>query len=278
MNKPALISVLACPHCRSTLQSEPDHLVCQGCARLFPLRNEIALFLPEPIAVVSAEHRSHPLGPDYEATLLAGEQFVLHIGAGATSMRYPNCIEFEHKIFRHTDVVGDVHHLPFRNETFDCVFAFNVFEHLRDPKTAAGEIFRVLKPSGSVAIHSAFLQPLHEEPAHFYNASAYGLREWFGQFEIEHCQVSPNFSPAYMLAFLTSTVLETVRNAGVSAKEQTLLSQSSLGEWAAFWDRKSEPPPGFPALQNLPQPLQQRIAAGFELVARKPAAQKASNL
>jgi SAM-dependent methyltransferase len=270
MNKPPLISVLACPYCRSTLQSAPDHLVCQTCARSFPLRNGIALFLPEPVAVVSAEHQSHPLGPDYEATLLAGEQFVLHIGAGATSLRYPNCIEFEHKIFRHTDVVGDAHQLPFRDGVFDRVFAFNVFEHLRDPRSVAEEIFRVLKPGGSVAIHTAFLQPLHEEPAHFYNCTAYGAREWFAQFAIERCHVSANFSPAFMLGFLTSTLLETVRAGNVAPDEQTALGRSSLAEWARFWDRRDQPPPGFAVLQNLPQSLQERVAAGFELIARKP--------
>jgi len=38
-------------------------------------------------------------------------------------------------------VVGDAHALPFRDNTFDRVFAF-VFEHLRDPKKAAGEIWK----------------------------------------------------------------------------------------------------------------------------------------
>jgi hypothetical protein len=38
--------------------------------------------------------------------LREGKKFVLNIGAGATATRYANCIEFEHKIFRHTDVVG----------------------------------------------------------------------------------------------------------------------------------------------------------------------------
>jgi SAM-dependent methyltransferase/uncharacterized protein YbaR (Trm112 family) len=278
MNKPPLISVLACPHCRSTLRAEPDHLVCQTCARSFPLRNGIALFLPEPVPVVSDEHQSHPLGPDYETILLAGEQFVLHIGAGATALRYPNCIEFEHKIFRHTDVVGDAHHLPFRDQIFDRVFAFNVFEHLSDPKTAADEIFRVLKPTGSVVIHTAFLQPLHEEPSHFYNSTAYGVREWFGQFEIERCHVSANFSPAYMLAFLMSKVLEAVRAAGTSLDEQRVLGETKLGQWANFWEHRKELPPGFVTLQNLPQFLQQRIAAGFELVAHKPRARETKKL
>ena len=168
-------------------------------------------FFPNHLSLGATDHSSNPIGPEYEAVLRAGNDFVLNIGAGGTAQRYPNCIEFEHKIFRHTDVVGDAHHLPFRDATFDRVFAFNVFEHLADPRAAAQEIHRVLKPGGGVVIHTAFLQALHEEPHHFYNATEYGVRRWFAPFEIEDCRVSGNFGPGVMLAFLMSHVLESAR-------------------------------------------------------------------
>ena len=186
--------------------------------------------------------------------------------------KYPGCIELEHKIFRHTDVVGDAHALPFRDGVFDRVFAFNVFEHLRDPAAAAGEINRVLKPGGALAIHTAFLQPLHEAPHHFFNATEFGVREWFRDFEIEQCRVSGNFSPGFTLGFLAASLLETVRESGAPAEAQSQLAQSRLEQWAHFWNRKSEPPPGFNALLTLAQEFQKRLAAGFELLARKPGA------
>lgn len=229
------------------------------------------IFVAEEVEI-AREHTSNPLGAEFEQILRQGNDFVLNIGAGGTAERYPNCIEFEHKIFRHTDVVGDAHHLPFRDATFDRVFAFNVFEHLADPGAAAQEIHRVLKPGGAVAIHTAFLQPLHEEPNHFYNATEYGVRRWFAPFEIEECRVSGNFGPGVMLAFLTSQVLESARLGGISSYEQKVISQSPIGQWADFWNKRGEPPPGFNALQSLPQPIQKRVAAGFELLARKPLA------
>jgi SAM-dependent methyltransferase len=266
-----ITQILACPECRGALRQDGDTLQCDRAQHAFIIQRGIPVFLAEPVEFVT-EHSSNPLGPEFEAVLRDGEDFVLNIGAGGTAVRYPNCVEFEHKIFRHTDVVGDAHHLPFRDNVFDRVFAFNVFEHLTDPKKAAEEILRVLKPGGAVAVHTAFLQALHEEPFHFFNATEFGVRHWFSNYEIEACHVSANFGPGVMLAFLLSTVVEAARTADATWREQTLLSESTIGEWAEFWKTRGEQPPGFTTLQHLPEDLQKRIAAGFELLARKPAA------
>jgi SAM-dependent methyltransferase len=270
---PRLIPILACPHCGSPLQGGASPLQCSKCSTQFRLEQGVPIFVPDEVEI-ARDHTSNPIGAEFEQILRQGNDFVLNIGAGGTVERYPNCIEFEHKIFRHTDVVGDAHHLPFRDDVFDRVFAFNVFEHLNEPKKAASEILRVLKPGGSVVVHTAFLQALHEEPHHYFNATEFGVRHWFAQYEIEACRVSGNFGPGVMLAFLMSSVLEAARLGGVSFKEQALLSGSTLGEWADFWHTRSEQPPGFATLQHLSEDLQKRIAAGFELIARKPEAPK----
>jgi SAM-dependent methyltransferase len=265
---PRLTSILACPHCGSPLQYGASTIQCRKCSAEFRMDQGVPIFVAEEVEI-AREHTSNPIGPDFEKILRQGNDFVLNIGAGGTAERHPNCIEFEHKIFRHTDVVGDAHHLPFRDNVFDRVFAFNVFEHLADPKTAAQEIHRVLKPGGEIAIHTAFLQALHEEPHHFYNATEYGVRQWFAPFEIEDCRVSGNFGPGVMLAFLISQVLESARVGAIPSEELGLVSASKLGDWAEFWNKRGNPPPGFNALQTLPQPIQKRVAAGFELLARK---------
>jgi hypothetical protein len=127
-----------------------------------------------------------------------------------------------------------------------------------------------LKPGGAVAIHTAFLQALHEEPQHFYNATEFGVRSWFSLFEIETVHVTGNFGPGIMLGYLTSNVLEAARRGGTGPSELRELSSTTIGQWAEFWARGVEPPAGFHTLQNLPQTEQKRVAAGFELLARKP--------
>ncbi|PYK72558.1 MAG: glycosyltransferase, partial [Verrucomicrobia bacterium] len=165
----AIANVICCPACHGGLRSGRGRLQCETCGVTYRIQNEVPLFIQENVVAVSSDHVSNPIGADFEEILRKGDGVILHIGAGATPQKYPTCIEFEHKIFKHTDVVGDAHQLPFRDGSFDRVFAFNVFEHLREPARAAAEVARVLKPGGTVAIHTAFLQAVHEEPAHFYN-------------------------------------------------------------------------------------------------------------
>lgn len=267
---PQLSSMLVCPICHGTFRLSKNELACLRCPQVFRVINGVPLLRETEAEKGLVGSDTNPLGAEFEAMLRNGNGLTLHIGAGSTNTRYPSCIEFEHKIFRHTDVVGDAHHLPFRDAVFDRVFAFNVFEHLREPKPAAAEILRVLKPGGQVAIHTAFLQALHEPPFHYYNATEFGVREWFTGFEIERCDVSGNFGPGVMLGFLLGNVIEAARASGATWKEISALENTGLGEWADFWAKKSGAPPGFDLLQNLPQEFQKRVAAGFELIGTKP--------
>ena len=115
----------------------------------------------------------------------------------------------------------------------------------------------------------SFLQPLHEAPFHFYNATEHGVRSWFKYFGVEKCHVSPNFTVPFMLAFLISQVLESV-GASCGKEACQAAGQSTLRDWADFWSDRSKAPGIFQELQNLPNEFKSGISAGFELVAREP--------
>lgn len=49
-------------------------------------------------------------------------------------------------------IAGDIHKMPFKNNTFDKAVSSEVLEHLRSDTLAIKEIFRILKPGGVLAI------------------------------------------------------------------------------------------------------------------------------
>jgi SAM-dependent methyltransferase len=77
------------------------------------------------------------------------------------------------------DVVGDAHDLPFPDFSFDYVWCNAVLEHLRDPRQAANELIRVLKPGGVAFVQVPFLEYVHGWPDDYYRFTLNGLRELF---------------------------------------------------------------------------------------------------
>jgi SAM-dependent methyltransferase len=49
-------------------------------------------------------------------------------------------------------VLGDALSLPYANETFDCVIASEILEHITQDDAAIGELIRVLKVGGTLAV------------------------------------------------------------------------------------------------------------------------------
>lgn len=266
-----LLSFLACPSCHGSLRTDGNDLLCHGCGARFAVREGRPVFWPDAanVKIMPAEHVSNEVPQDVLDWLTWFDGVVLNVGAGGSRLKFDNCVELEACIFRNTDVVGDAHHLPFADEAFDAVISFNTFEHLHDPKQAAGEIHRVLKPGGKLVLYTAFLQPVHEAPYHFYNTTEYGLRHWFDSFNITKVDVSENFSPAFVLGWLISELLNAVEQTqGREAAQQ--LAATPLAYWQSLWAKPAERKhPVWQMLGRLPQDVQKRLSAGFRLEAVK---------
>jgi SAM-dependent methyltransferase len=74
------------------------------------------------------------------------------------------------------DVFGDVQGLPVRDAVCDSVALLEVLEHVPDPDRALSEIFRVLRPGGSLLLSAPFAYPLHDQPYDFRRFTNHGLR------------------------------------------------------------------------------------------------------
>ncbi len=267
-----LLPLLACPTCRTPVRLQGRALECDGCEARFALHAGRPAFLPGGTAprIMPVEHLSNEPPRELLDWMTRFNGWILNIGAGGTHVKLENVVEMEYSLFRHTDVAADAHHLPFADGSFDAVVSFNTFEHLSDPERAAAEIFRVLKPGGRLVVHTAFLQPVHEPPHHYYNTTEYGLRRWFRAFEIAGVSVSENFNPAYVIAWLVTDLLRAIEAThGTQARDQ--LAASSLEFWRAGWeDPARREHPLWDLMRALPQEHQMRYAAGFQLDARKP--------
>lgn len=82
------------------------------------------------------------------------------------------CEYVEHPL---NTVRADALALPFRDDTFDLVLSQATLEHVTDPQQAVDEMTRVLRPGGRLYIEVAFMQPLHQDPWHYFNVTPHGL-------------------------------------------------------------------------------------------------------
>jgi len=118
--------------------------------------------------------------------------FILDLGSGYRADRFPNVIQVDITNYPTVDLVYDGNILPFKNNVFDAVISESVLEHVPDPQNYIDEIYRVLKKNGEVIIDSAFLQPLHGYPYHFFNTTIFGLKKLTKKFKEINSGVGPH--------------------------------------------------------------------------------------
>ena len=265
-----LVPILRCPQTKQKLAFNETRtaLVSVDGLRSWPIlegRPVLSPQLQEP-EVKSADHISNDL-PSVALDLIRKTKgFVLNLSAGGSREKFDHVVEVEYAVFRHTDIVADAHELPFDDETFEAVIAMNAFEHYREPHQVTAELHRVLKPGGRILVHTAFMQPLHERPWHFFNCTRYGLAEWFRNFETDRLYVSDNFCPSHSIAWLASESEAALRS-DVSAELADAFAAAPIRALVDMWrDPSKRTSPLWTDFHKLTQTTQEITAAGFEFV------------
>jgi SAM-dependent methyltransferase len=269
-----ILPLLRCPVSGQKLAYNPwrTHLISIDGMQSWPIvegRPVMSRELGSP-DIKPPEHISNEVPEKALEIIRQAKGLVLNLSAGGSLEKFEHVIEVEFAIFRHTDVVADAHHLPFDDESFEAVVVMNAFEHYREPRQVAAELFRILKPGGRIHIRTAFLQPLHEKPWHFYNATRYGVADWFKAFETEELWASSNFCPNHTLAWIASEAEQALR-ADVSAASADAFRGDSVGSLVDVWrDPAKRNQRLWTDFEKLSQDKQEIIAAGFEFVGRRP--------
>jgi uncharacterized protein YbaR (Trm112 family) len=279
LNRPELMTLLACPSCHGDLSERAASLRCEG-GHVWPIVRGVPVFTEagRDVELRAEDHASNQPDPALLTVFDDSTHPWLHLGAGATAERLPGSIELEGAIFRNTDVVGDAARMPFRAQCIGGLLALNVFEHLAEPRASAAEIDRVLRDGAPVVVQTAFLQPLHADPGHFYNTTEEGLRRWFERFDIESVSVPANFNPVFAFAWMASDLLF-----WSTPEVRERLAEVKLGDLARMWaSPQARCGPVWEDFMRLPERLSKILAAGFELRATRrpslvPAAAATSN-
>lgn len=271
-----LLPILRCPATGLKLAADAGQgaLVTVDGWRTWPVldgRPVLCDGLSEP-EVKPADHVSNELPGEALALAQSTTGWVLNLSGGGSQAKLDNVVEVEYSLFRHTDVVADAHVLPFDDAVFDAAIVMNAFEHYREPQKVAAELLRVLKPGGRILVRTAFMQPLHEKPWHFFNCTRYGLAQWFREFETERIRVSENFCPNHSISWLASECEQALRT-HLSDAAAERFREAPAGELVALWrDPSRRETPLWTDFEQLPQAAQEVGAAGFEFLGRKPAA------
>ena len=236
------VDVLGCPLCLGDLDEAEASWRCQGCGTRFPTRRGVPMFTHAGEVIQSRLLEIHPTNPNAEdqtAIIMdPANALVLDFGAGnpRLSEHHPNVVFHEWAHYAHTDVISVCDRLPYREGVFDAVISKATFEHVARPWEMADEVYRVLKPGGLVHVDTAFMQPLHADPHHFFNMTQNGVREIFRRFQLVRSGVKPYQSPAYGLRMQIEVLLEHLHAAEWRRRFEAL--HESLGDLDAALDAK----------------------------------------
>lgn len=124
---------------------------------------------------------------------------LLDAGAGKLPHRYlvkPFHVEYKSLDFKPThpelDYVADVQAMPISDKTFDSAMCFEVLEHVPNPEKGLRELYRVLKPGGTLVFSVPHFLYLHNEPYDFYRYTKYGIRELATRVGFEVINIRPS--------------------------------------------------------------------------------------
>lgn len=65
------------------------------------------------------------------------------------------------------DIIGDIHNMPFADNSIEAILCIAVLEHVENPIKAAQEMFRILKVGGYCLVFVPFLYYYHAEKGYF---------------------------------------------------------------------------------------------------------------
>lgn len=76
------------------------------------------------------------------------------------------------------DIVGDIHDLPFPDNSVEAIICSSIIEHVENPVKAVEEVYRVLKPGGYAYFYAPFIFYYHAEPGYYKDLYRFTYDGW----------------------------------------------------------------------------------------------------
>ena len=295
-NTDRLKGVLRCPACGGRIEWLNNKVRCENCNTEIKIHNKALVFYSKSLLPnynkpsYSSSNGYH--WPVIELIKKHKNGLILDYGAGNQIYNYPNVVQLDVSLYPNTDVViGTDSPLPFKDSSIDGVISLAVLEHVKDPFFYISEIYRVLKPNRSCILDTAFLQPLHASPAHYFNTTSHAVELLFKDFETDVLRAGPHQQPWIMLKW----ILQSYINGMKSEKDREAFRKQTIGEleenfnkilevgkkmqedsksYEKFlektWNYTANLPEAIQCLFNITENAEKELAAGFHVIARKP--------
>lgn len=166
----------------------------------------------------------------YAASCVPAGALVLDAGAG----QCPHRKYFSHARYESTDFIQnpdnsinyvcDIQNMTCPSGHYDAALCVQVLDDIPDPQRAVNELFRVLKPGGSLFLTAPLSGRVHNEPYHFFHFSRFGLELMFKKAGFEVVSITPRGGIFWYYAYLVKRTpkyvlrqLQTRRDAATGA-------------------------------------------------------------
>jgi SAM-dependent methyltransferase len=77
--------------------------------------------------------------------------------------------------YSHLDLLGDAMDLPIQSNSVDVVLNLTSLEHYPKPQDALHDVYRVLRPGGTLYLYVPFVAPEHQSPHDYFRYTRFGL-------------------------------------------------------------------------------------------------------
>jgi SAM-dependent methyltransferase len=232
--------LFVCPDCLEKGYISDNFYICSQCKKQFKIVDGVPIFINLPEEYIDQRGNTTPTNPYPQKVIdLAVNNpnaRILDFGAGCPRKEhmFSNILRLDYIHYYNTHVVSTNRNLPFKSESFDHIVSLSVFEHVRDPWHYAEECYRVLKPGGTIIIDTAFLQPEHSTPFHYFNMTLEGLKETFKMFKIIDLGVEPYQSAGTTMNILSDTFISIIGDTQKKAELEKILKQCDFANYDKY--------------------------------------------